>query len=125
MVPKEWDGGLGGWKSFKEDMERYVLMKRKKIKEEMDKVKEEKDEVMTMATDEDMEGNGIMILLKSKAGGEAKKILEGVIGDRGYEGWKRLRWHCDRKLAAEIRFSSMGRKRAASNERTKEHTDRV
>ena len=31
MVPKEWDGGLAGRKSFKEDIERYVLMQRRKI----------------------------------------------------------------------------------------------
>ena len=124
MVPKDWDGGLAGWKRFKEDMEKYVLMKTKKIEEKMDKVKEDKGELMTMTTDEDLEGNEIMISFKSKAGGKAKKILEGVMGDRDYDGWRRLHWQYDKKMTAkavevEMRFSSMGGERATSTNELK------
>ena len=118
MVPTAWDGGLEGWKTFKEEVEAYVKIKDTNIKDKMDEAREGTDELeMSMTGVEKKTAAELMMLLKGKAGGEARRIIDSAKAENGMEAWRKLHRHYDKMKAtkgveADIQFAALGGRRA-------------
>ena len=122
LVPDCFDGSETKWRTFKEQMEMYMMARSNKVAQNLKDLlpkeftnENENDEINK--DDEGIEGMQLMALLRTKVKGEGERILRALAKERGFEGWRRLRrWYDRRKedlgVQAHIELMAMASKKA-------------